>query len=71
MNNYFYGGLRATYRRTLSVWLLSSAGLSGCATNLEAVRAFAKTLAATADYQQVVMDYVESFNRQNAYQPES
>ncbi len=25
MNNYFYRGLSATYRRILSVWLLSSA----------------------------------------------
>lgn len=43
-----------------------------CATacaNLEAVRQFSKTSAATADYQQVVADYAQSPARQQAYQP--
>jgi hypothetical protein len=40
--------------------------LGGCV-NLEAVRDFAKTSAATADYQQVVSDYVESPLRRVRY----
>lgn len=43
--------------------------LSGCA-NLGAVREFAKTSAATADYKQVVSDYTNSPSRQRRYQPE-
>jgi hypothetical protein len=42
--------------------------LSACA-NLEAVRQFANTSAATADYQQIVADYVSSPARQKRYQP--
>jgi len=49
--------------------LLLLAVLSGCA-NLAAVREFAKTSAATADYKQVVSDYTNSPVRQRRYQPE-
>ncbi|MBC6991583.1 hypothetical protein [Hymenobacter sp. BT491] len=47
---------------------LLSGFLPSCA-NLEAVREFAKTSAATADYQQIVTDYVGSPARQKLYQP--
>ena len=43
---------------------------SGCV-NLGAVQRFATTSAATADYREVVRDYVESLDRQRLYQPES
>ncbi len=43
--------------------------LSGCA-DLQAVRDFAKTSAATADYRQIVSDYAASPERQKRLQPE-
>jgi hypothetical protein len=43
--------------------------VSGCA-NLQAVRDFAKTSAATADYKQIVTDYATSPDRQQRYQPQ-
>jgi hypothetical protein len=49
--------------------LVLLATVSGCA-NLAAVREFAKTSAATADYKQVVSDYTNSPVRQRRYQPE-
>lgn len=42
--------------------------LGGCV-NLEAVRQFAKTSAATADYQRIVADYATSPTRQKRYAP--
>jgi hypothetical protein len=42
---------------------------SACA-NLDAIRRFAKTSAATADYPQVVADYTGSLTRVRAYEPE-
>ena len=59
------------HRRTMLALALLSALLpfiSGC-TNLQAVRDFAKTSAATADYRQIVTDYVTSPDRQKRYQP--
>jgi len=50
--------------------VLSALSLSGCAADLDAVGRFARTSAATAEYQQVVKDYVDSPNRQRSYQPE-
>lgn len=50
-----------------------AAGLAlvcGCA-NLEAVRNFSKTSAATADYQQIISDYAEFPARDRRYKPES
>lgn len=57
--------------RGLALWSLLASGilLVGCA-DLEAVRQFAKTSAATADYQAVIADYVASPERQKRYQPE-
>ena len=56
-------------------WLLGGAllgclGLAGCA-NLAAVRSFAKTSAATANYQQVVADFASSATRNANYRPDS
>jgi len=51
------------------VILIGALFLTGCA-NLQAVREFSKTSAATADYRQIVTDYVGSPNRQKRYQPE-
>lgn len=50
--------------------MLGSLLLQGCL-NLQAVREFAKTSAATADYQQILADYVRSPDRQKRYQTES
>ena len=62
--------IRAT--RWLLGWtlLLGCLGLGGCA-NLAAVRSFAKTSAATANYQQVVADFASSARRNANYRPES
>ncbi len=49
--------------------LLTSLLASGCA-DLQAVRSFAKTSAATADYRQIVTDYVESPTRRKRYHPD-
>jgi len=49
--------------------LLPSLLAAGCA-DLQAVRSFAKTSAATADYRQIVTDYVESPTRRKRYQPD-
>lgn len=59
------------HRRTVLAVVLVNAfllGASGCA-NLDAVRDFAKTSAATADYRQIVADYAMSPERQKRYQP--
>jgi hypothetical protein len=64
--------LRSSHpRKVLAVVLVSAflLGASGCA-NLQAVRDFAKTSAATADYRQIVADYAMSPERQKRYQPE-
>jgi len=52
-----------------SLLLLTSLLAAGCA-DLQAVRTFAKTSAATADYRQIVNDYVESPTRQQRYLPD-
>jgi hypothetical protein len=54
-------------RRALACALVAL--FSGCV-HLEAVRQFAKTSAATADYPQIVADYVRSPARQKRYQPD-
>ena len=54
-------------------WLVGTvvvAQLVGCA-NLDAVRKFAETSAATADYKQVVADYAESPKRSMRYVSEA
>ena len=61
----------ATTRRrwtVFSIALLSSLLMAGCV-DLQGVREFAKTSAATADYRRVVADYVGSPDRQKRYQP--
>jgi len=50
--------------------MLALALALGACTNLAAVREFAKTSAATADFAQVVRDYQASPHRQLVYQPE-
>lgn len=54
----------------LSLLLLTCLLPTGCA-DLQAVREFAKTSAATADYRQIITDYIESPIRQKRYQPEN
>jgi uncharacterized protein YerC len=63
--------LRSRRRTVLATVLLTALlpGASGCA-NLQAVRDFAKTSAATADYRQIVTDYATSPRRQKRYQPD-
>lgn len=58
---------RAT--RLVGAFAVGCLWLCGCA-NLAAVREFAKTSAATADYKQVVADYTNSPTRQLRYQPD-
>lgn len=48
--------------------IFASLALLGCA-NLQAVREFAKTSAETANYHQIVSDYIRSAERQKHYQP--
>jgi len=60
---------RAVKSRFGGLLVIAALALSGCA-NLEVVGKFAKTSAATADYQQVVVDYADSPRRQRSYQPE-
>lgn len=55
---------------TFRLLLLTSLFAAGCA-DLQAVRTFAKTSAATADYRQIVTDYVESPTRQKRYHPDN
>lgn len=57
---------RGTARMLLLAGMLL---LSGCA-DLQAVRDFAKTSAATADYRQIVSDYAASPERQKRLQPQ-
>lgn len=56
-------------RASLAALTLIFLSACGTRTNLAAVREFAKTSAATAHYEQVVSDYVNSPVRQRRYQP--
>lgn len=58
-------------RASLAALTLIFLSACGTRTNLAAVREFAKTSAATAHYEQVVSDYVNSPVRQKRYQPTS
>ncbi len=64
-------GITNHFRITiLSLSLLACILPAGCA-DLQAVREFAKTSAATADYRQIVTDYIESPVRQQRYLPDN
>ena len=56
-------------RLLIALALLGSPGLWACAANLQAVRDFAKTSAATAEYPQVVSNYAEAPIRMKRYAP--
>lgn len=58
-------------RASLAALTLILLSACGTRTNLNAVREFTKTSAATAHYEQVVADYVNSPVRQKRYQPKS
>jgi len=55
-------------RSLVRLLLLGNILLAGCV-NLQAVREFAKTSAATAEYRQILADYTGSPHRQQRYQP--
>lgn len=59
----------APIRIVLCAILAGGLLVAGCA-DLQAVREFAKTSAATADYQQIIANYLTSPDRQKLYQPE-
>ncbi len=56
--------------RAIVIVFACGALLTGCA-DLQAVRQFSKTSAATADYNDIVADYLKSPERQKLYQPEN
>ena len=63
-------GLSFSKRPLLTLVPLITLFLLGGCVDLKAVRDFAKISSATADYQKIVSDYVESPERQKPYQPE-